>query len=433
MSTVGLLIRTGMGPALMGTAFLVAATTLPPTPLWNAVYRVAPAGVLLWALRPRMPHGSWWWRSLVLGGLNFSAFYSLQFVAVHRIPGGMVGSLSAAQALLVPFLALALLREQVRALQFVVAAGGVSGVALLVLRGVEAMDAVGVLAGAGTAVAAATGFVLTRRWGVPSGVGPTTALAWQMLAGAALLGPLALAVEGGPPALDAWGGVGVVWLSAAATALAFTLLFGGLHAGTSAVAMSLLTLLNPLVATGLGWLVVGESLTPVQLLGVGLLCAAVVGGQLLVNTGPTRTARTRARPKETPAAAAGDRPRQPIPLRNRVNPSWPVHTTPSGDLRPAREHTGSTRVVARAASHLGVAVSAHHGGESSLHGRGKRACRLDHGTLRTLVARPGRGWVCRARARVRKPEAAARDIEPRIRRQGGLWAACPRPASPEAG
>jgi probable blue pigment (indigoidine) exporter len=100
-----------LAPASWGTVYVVTATLLPPDrPLLAAALRALPAGLLLLALTRRLPHGSWWWKTTVLGMLNFGVFLPLIFFAAYRLPGGVAATLGALQPLLVALLALPMLR-----------------------------------------------------------------------------------------------------------------------------------------------------------------------------------------------------------------------------------------------------------------------------------------------------------------------------------
>ncbi|WP_433520588.1 EamA family transporter [Nocardia pseudovaccinii] len=270
------LLSAAVGPCLFGTAFLATAC-LPSTPVWNAVYRVLPAGVLLIALCPALPRGVWWMRSILLGALNFGGFFALQALAAHRLPGAVVATISAAQCLVVPML-LTVLGQRVGSRDFWVPPIGLAGVALLVLEGEAAFDTLGVGASAWLAILSATGMVLTRRWGAPPGVHPLGATAWQMIAGGLLLLPIAAVVDGAPPRLSIGQLSATIWLSAGATALAFALFFGGLYRGVPATTASRLMLLAPVVATTLGWTIAHQSLRPAQLAGILLVLTAQLVG-----------------------------------------------------------------------------------------------------------------------------------------------------------
>ncbi|MFC9432231.1 EamA family transporter [Nocardia sp. NPDC057030] len=272
----GALLSTAAGPVLFGTAFLAIAQ-LPATPLWNAVFRVFPAGLILIAFRPALPQGVWWPRMVVLGVLNFAAFFGCQAVAAHRLPGGVVSTIAAAQCVVVPLVVLAF-GQRLGARQFIAPVLGLIGVGLLVLRGGVWTDTTGIVAAAALALLSATGMVLTRRWGVPPSVHPQSAVAWQMLAGGLILVPLAGAFEGVPPSLTLSQLVATAWLSIPATALAFALFFGGLYRGVESTTASRLMLLGPVVAVALGWVFAAEDLTVPQLAGVLLVLAAQCGG-----------------------------------------------------------------------------------------------------------------------------------------------------------
>lgn len=278
-----LLARTAIAPVLWGTTFLVTSELLPVSPLWNALFRALPAGLVLLALRPGRPHGDWWWRALVLGALHIGVFFTLLFIAAQRLPGGVAGTLNSVQTVLVIGLAALVLAEPVRAAQLLAAVIGIGGVALLVLNGEAALDTVGVLAGLGGAVSVSAGIVLSRRWGLPPGVSGLTLTAWQLLGGALVLLPVAVLVEGAPPALDGGALGGLLWLSLVATALAHTLYFAGLRR-IPAGPVALISLLTPLTATLLGWAVLGQRLTGWQLLGGALVLGSVVLGQVRRST-----------------------------------------------------------------------------------------------------------------------------------------------------
>ncbi|GAA5175926.1 EamA family transporter [Pseudonocardia eucalypti] len=270
------LSRCALGPCLLGTAFLVTQQ-LPVSPMWNSVERVVPAGLLLLALRPALPRGSWWLRSLGLGALNFGAFFALQAFAVHRVPGAVVATVTATQAVLVPLL-VALFGERIQPRQVAAAALGVVGVALLVLRAGHRLDAAGVAAALVLAGSAAAGMLLTRHWGTPPGTHHLSTTAWQMLAGGFALVPLAFMLEGGPPAMTHGQVLAAGWLAAAATAAAFALFFGGLHRGVPPATVARLALLSPVVAALLGWTFAGETLSPAQLVGIAMVLSAQLLG-----------------------------------------------------------------------------------------------------------------------------------------------------------
>ncbi|MEC3955790.1 EamA family transporter [Nocardia sp. CDC153] len=276
----GTLALTGLAPLVWGSTYAVTTTFLPPErPMFTAVMRVLPAGLLLLALTRKLPYGQWISRALVLGVLNIGIFTALLFVAAYRLPGGVAAVLtSAAPLFAVGFAALAGI-ERLTGRKIVAGLIGMAGVALVVLKATAALDTLGVLAGIVAAVAMGSGTVLTKRWGRPEGVTPLAMTGWQLTAGGLMLLPIAALVEGAPPALDARNIGGYLYLGLIGTAVAYALWFRGI-ARASATSVQFLGLLSPLSATVIGWAALGQSLTVLQILGM----AIVLGGTLLGQT-----------------------------------------------------------------------------------------------------------------------------------------------------
>lgn len=260
-----------------GSTYLVTVALLPPgLPLTAAVLRAVPAGLLLLLVVRRLPRGSWWWKALVLGGLNIGVFFALLFVAAYRLPGGVAATVGAVQPLLVAGLATWVLKDRLSLKVVLSGLAGATGVALLVLSSQARLDAVGVVAALGGAVSMAAGVVLAKKWGKAEK--PLTMTAWQLLGGGLLLVPLMLVMEGPPPALSVMNVGGYLYLSVVGTAVAYALWFRGIQR-LPVTAPSFLGLLSPVVAAFLGWLVLGEQLSLLQGFG-GLL---VLGSILAVN------------------------------------------------------------------------------------------------------------------------------------------------------
>jgi probable blue pigment (indigoidine) exporter len=290
---------TALAPVVWGTTYLVTTELLPPGhPLWLGVIRALPAGLIILVATRALPRGQWWWRAAVLGTLNIGAFFALLFVAAYRLPGGVAATLGGTSPLLVAGLAVLLLGERPTRARLGFAVLGLVGVALLVLRADAALDAVGVAAGLTGTLSMAAGIVLTKRWGRP--VGPVTFTAWQLTAGGLALLPVALAVEGAPPPVDPPALAGYAWLAVVGTLVGYVIWFRGL--GRLPVsATSFLGLVSPAVATLLGWLVLGQDLTGLQVVGFALAMTAVVGAQFVPATRPSQAP---ARPGPTAAHVA---------------------------------------------------------------------------------------------------------------------------------
>lgn len=278
-----MVLTTAVAPMVWGSTYLVTTEFLPPgRPLLAAAVRALPAGLLLVVVSGRLPRGSWWWRAAILGTLNIGVFFALLFVAAYRLPGGVAAVIGATQPLLVAGLAARLIGERLTRRRLLALVGGLAGVALLVLRAQARLDAVGVTAAVGGALAMATGVVLAKRWGRPAPLLAVTG--WQLVAGGLLLAPLALAVEGPPPTVSAGNLAGFAYLSLVGTAVAYALWFRGIGA-LPVTDVTILGLLSPLVATLLGWMVLGQTLTAGQVLG-SLIVLAALGITQTTKRGP---------------------------------------------------------------------------------------------------------------------------------------------------
>lgn len=271
------LVLTALAPIAWGSGYYVTETYLPPDrPLFGAMVRALPFGLLLLAFRPRLPTGIWWWRALALGTLNIGAFFVLIFVAAYRLPGGMAATLTATAPIMIMLIAWGLVGERPRVAALVGAAVGAGGVALLVLRAGFAVDPIGVAASFAAVMMSSLGFVLVKRWQPP--VDLLTFTAWQLVAGGLVLVPFALLIEGAPPALDLPAVGGFLYLGLVATLVAYVAWFRGLRR-LPAGAVSLVGLLNPVAGTVIGIALAGEAFGGTQALGLLLVLAGIVAGQ----------------------------------------------------------------------------------------------------------------------------------------------------------
>jgi probable blue pigment (indigoidine) exporter len=268
---------TAIAPMTWGTTYAVTTEWLPADrPLLAATVRALPAGLVLVAVGGHLPRGSWWWKAATLGVLNIGAFFALLFVAAYRLPGGVAAVLGAAQPLVVAMLALPLLGRRPRPRTLLLGVAGVAGVGLIVLDGGARLDAVGIVAGLAGTASMAAGVVLTQRWGRPVPLVAFTG--WQLLAGGLLLLPLLVTVEGLPSGVTAGEIGGFVYLAVVNTALAYLLWLRGIGL-LPAERITFLGLLSPVVAATVGWLALGQALTPVQVLGAGVALGSVVLAQ----------------------------------------------------------------------------------------------------------------------------------------------------------
>ncbi|GGU74955.1 ABC transporter permease [Streptomyces filipinensis] len=272
-------LLTALAPVSWGTTYAVTTEFLPPgRPLFTALLRALPAGLVLLALTRKLPRGGWWWRAAALGALNIGVFFPLLFVSAYRLPGGMAAVVGSVQPLFVLGLSALLLGQRPAPRSLVTGVVAALGVSLVVLEGTGTLDAVGVLAAVAATASMAAGTVLTKRWGRPDGVGPLALTAWQLTAGGLLIAPVAFLAEGAPPALDGRAAGGCAYLALANTAVAYWLWFRGIGR-LSAPQVAFLGPLSPLTAAVVGWAALGQTLTPVQLSGMALAFGATLAGQ----------------------------------------------------------------------------------------------------------------------------------------------------------
>lgn len=271
---------TALSPAVWGTTYIVTTHLLPEGhPLFAAMMRSLPAGLVALLIARQLPRGSWWWKSLVLGTLNMGAFFPLLFLAAQHLPGGVAATLGAAQPIVIAFLAVAVLAERLSLWRVGWGVFGMLGVALVVLGPDAALSPVGVLAGLGGALSMGTGVVLTKKWGRPEGVGAIGLAGWQLTSAGVVLVLPAVLLDGIPAGIDAAALIGYGWLGLVGALLSYTVWFAGIRR-LPVTATALLGLLSPLVAALLGAALAGEALTPLQLLGFAVALTAMVVGQL---------------------------------------------------------------------------------------------------------------------------------------------------------
>ncbi|WP_052462506.1 EamA family transporter [Nigerium massiliense] len=277
---LGWILLSAVAPVVWGTTYIVTTHVLPGGhPIFAAFMRTLPPGLIALAWTRQLPRGAWWWRTLVLGGLNMAVFFPLLFVAAQRLPGGVAATLGAVQPLIIAVLAVWILREPFSGWRSFWGVAGVAGIAMVVLGPEAALEPVGVLAGLGGAASMATGVVLTKKWGRPEHVSAMGLAGWQLTAAGLLLAIPALLFDGIPARIDAPAWAGYAWLGLVGALVSYTVWFAGIR-HLSVTPMALLGLLSPLTAALLGVLLAGETLAPLQLAGFGVALTAMVAGQL---------------------------------------------------------------------------------------------------------------------------------------------------------
>ncbi len=271
------LLTTAIAPLIWGSTYIVTTELLPPDiPITAALLRALPAGLLLLLIVRQIPAGHWWPKVFILGALNFSIFWIMLFVSAYRLPGGVAATVGAIQPLIVIFLAHLFLSRPIRRQSVLAAMAGFIGVGLLVLTPSARLDMLGIAAGLAGAVSMAFGTVLSRRWQPP--VSPLTFTAWQLTAGGILLLPLALLLEPGLPPLSTLNIAGFLYMGIISAALTYILWFRGIARLESSVVASL-ALLSPTAAVLLGWSLLGQGMTPPQILGIAIVVGSIWAGQ----------------------------------------------------------------------------------------------------------------------------------------------------------
>ncbi len=338
------MLVTAFAPITWGASYYVTRHLLPAdSPLWGSALRALPAGLILLLVARRLPRGSWWWRSLVLGTLNMGAFFVLVYVAAQLLPTSVAATVMATSPLVMMLMAWALVAQRPAAPAVAGGLLGLAGVAAMVLTGTGSIDARGVLASVTAMLMSSVGFVLAQRWR-DDDVDVLASTSWQLVAGGSTLVVAAVVVEGAPPSLDgaAWGGL--AFLSLAATAVAYLAWFGGLRhlpAGT----VGLVGLLNPVTGLALGLLVGGERLSAQQAVGALVVLAGVVLGH------PALSRRARAARELT--VAEGTRSKETRRHTGALAPAAddaPAHHAPAPDAAGRRKPAAAREPVESATS-----------------------------------------------------------------------------------
>ncbi|MDP9498002.1 MAG: DMT family transporter [Actinomycetota bacterium] len=268
---------------LWGTGFVGARYGLPyADPFTFLAVRLAIAAVLLAAaavlLRAPAPSGPGWGRAAVAGLLLHAGYLGGVFWGISRgVPAAVSSVVVSLQPVLVAALAVRLLGERLRPRQWAGLVLGALGVALVLAPGLAApgsgrLPLAGLLA-CGVALAAGTaGTLWQKRHG--DGVPLVSGTAVQYAAATGLLGVAALLTEAGRIEWTPRFVAALAWLVLALSIGAVLLLLLLLRRGSASGVSSLLYLVPPVTALE-AYLVLGERLAPVSLLGIGVTAVGV--------------------------------------------------------------------------------------------------------------------------------------------------------------
>ena len=295
------LLVAAIAPIAWGSTYFVTRHVLPADiPLWGAVLRALPAGIILNLIARKLPRGSWWWKSLVLGVLNVGAFFILVYLAAQLLPSSVASTLMALSALVMALIAWPLLSERPSMFSLAGAAIGFVGVCVMLVSGDATANPLGVLASVAAMLMSSFGFLLSKRWG--TGTDPVAITAWQLLAGGLLVAPIAFITEGPLPSFEPPAILGFIYVAVIATAIANVAWLVALR-NLPTASVGLIGLLNPVTGVALGVLIAAEPFGLRQVIGIALVLAGVMLGQ--------RRIRRRVRP--TMEGYVQPRDRAPLP------------------------------------------------------------------------------------------------------------------------
>ena len=217
----------------------------------------------------------------------------------------------------------------------------------------------GLLAMTGCVIMMAFATVLTKRWGLPPGMNAARFTGWTFLLGGLTLLPFTLIFEGLPASSPP--GTSPVWStwSSFSGIVAYGLWFWGLQ-HLSASSVTFLSLLNPVVAALLGWVVLSQTLNGWQI--IGAVDRARVGG---------------ARPGPTPPPARGS-------SIDSMSEAEPPSRRPAGHARSTASATNPIRASRMANERTFLAWI-----RTSLAFPGRRSGGGDHRPLRRRAASRG--------------------------------------------
>lgn len=272
-----LIALAAVAPVVWATTYIVTEKFLPPDrPMFSALMRALPMGLVLLAMRRTLPPAGWWGKAIVLGILNIGAFFPLIYLSAYYLPGGLAATIQALLPLAVMAWAYVLVRERATVARIVGGVVGLMGVVLLVFGTTQGVTAIGLLGAAGSVLCTSVGAVLVKRWEPP--VDSVTLVSWQLVVGGVLLLPVALLLEGAPPAMDVPAVLGYLWIGVMGTGVAYFCWFSAIRR-MPAGSVALISLLNPVVATLLGVAFASEPFGWAQALGMALVLGGVVFGQ----------------------------------------------------------------------------------------------------------------------------------------------------------
>lgn len=224
--------------------------------------------LVMLALRRPWPRGRALRVSIGMGAIGYVGQATCFFAALHYASAGLVALLLYAYPTLVCLLAAAFLHERLTPRRLALLAVSFLGIALTLGGGQGATTGI-VLGLAAAAFYSVYIVVGARELGGTDALGAATVVC--LSAGATLLAACAFRAPQFPAAWEGW--LAIAAIAVVSTVVAMIAFFAGLRRVGPAVA-SIASTLEPVVTVALAWLVLGESLAPVQVAGGVLVLAS---------------------------------------------------------------------------------------------------------------------------------------------------------------
>jgi len=277
----------GLLSILWGGSFFfngVVLRELPPLTLVFLRVTLAAAMLLplLWLYRIQFPKGlSGWKPFFAIGFLNNVLPFALIVTGQTYIPSGLASILNATTPLFAVVVMVAAGEEKLQAHRIAGVVAGLIGVIILQGGGLEleSGQGVGILLCLGAAFSYGLSALVARR--LPADAPPIGTATFQMLASAVMMTVVAGVVDRPwqlpMPGAATW--LAVLGLAALSTALAYIVFFQIMQR-SGATNVMLVTLLIPVTAILLGYLMLGEKISGQEIVG-----ALVIGSALLLIDG----------------------------------------------------------------------------------------------------------------------------------------------------
>ena len=232
---------------------------------------------------------------LFLGLFHIVFPYSLVYYGEQRIPSGQAAVIYATLPLMVAVLARALLGDPLTARKLFGIASGIAGVAVIFSDSLRAASesagpshAAGVSCVLGSVFASAVGSVATKRWS--GGYHPLASLLIPFATGAVVSTCGALAFEDANPLrFDAPTWASILYLAVAGSVCAFGLFFYVVqHLDITVVSYQ--TFIIPIIAVLIGFVILGETISPRVGAGAALILAGIALATFWSSPRPRRSA-----------------------------------------------------------------------------------------------------------------------------------------------